>query len=360
MASFDPKVPYNQLAGLPPRLEVETKAVLRKCISARAAIAALKEAGQLVPNQSVLINTIPLFEAKDSSEIENIVTTTDNLFKYVDTDQSSADQSTKEALRYRTALREGFEAIQERPLCTTTVEKICTTIKGREMKIRKTSGTALANSKGKIVYTPPEGEQTLRDKLANWEQFLFNNTEFDPLVCMAIGHYQFEAIHPFSDGNGRTGRILNILYLLQTGLLSIPVLFLSRYSIQNKSEYYESLLNVTKDSNWEDWILYMLSAVEETAVWTTQKIHQIKNEMDACVLLVKDQLPKIYTRELVEILFTQPYCRISNLVEEGIAQRQTASEYLKELSKIGLLDEHVLGREKVFINKRLMEIFLSD
>lgn len=258
--------PYNQLPPLPPTAELETRAVLKRCIEARTALAELKQAAELIPNQTVLINTIPLLEAKDSSEIESIVTTTDLLFQHAQDGDNHADPATKEALRYRKALHQGYLSLSERPLSTVTAVEICRTLKGVNMDIRRVPGTQLANDRsGEIIYTPPEGEDHLRDLLANWERFLHNETDLDPLVRMAVGHYQFEAIHPFTDGNGRTGRVLNTLYLIQEGLLSLPILYLSRYIIAHRADYYRLLLDVTREQAWEPWLLYMLSAVEETA-----------------------------------------------------------------------------------------------
>lgn len=351
--------PWNALPPLPPLgLELETKAVLKQCISARAALAELKQAAALIPNQAMLINVIPLLEAKDSSEIENIVTTTDKLFQCADMNGGQVDSATKEALRYRTALAEGFKTLDRRPLCTVTAVDICSRIKGADMDIRKASGTALKNqATGQIIYTPPEGEPLIRDLLANWERFLHNEVELDPLVRMAVGHYQFEAIHPFSDGNGRTGRVLNSLYLIEQGLLNLPILYLSRYIIANKADYYRLLLDVTREQAWEPWILYMLKGVQETARWTTDKITAIRALENETVIYVQKMLPKIYSRELVEMIFTQPYCRIANLVNAGIAHRQSASTYLKALAKIGVLQEYALGKEKLFIHLRLMDLF---
>lgn len=359
--SWHPEKPYNDLPLLPPAIELETKAVLKRCISARAALAELKQAAELIPNQAMLINTIPILEAKDSSEIENIVTTTDRLFQYADSNDARADPATKEALRYRRALHEGWQAIAQRPVNTNMAESICSQIKGVNTTVRKVPGTALANDKtGEIISTPPVGEKVLRDLLANWERFLHEQPGLDPLVRMAVMHYQFEAIHPFTDGNGRTGRVLNILYLVQEELLTLPVLYLSRYIIANKSQYYSGLLAVTREQAWEAWLLYMLDAVESTARWTTQKIISIRDLADHTAKYVRKQLPRIYSRELIDVIFEQPYCRISNLVEAGIAKRQTASEYLKKLDNIGVLMEQQAGRERLFLQPKLIQLVTKD
>ncbi len=360
--AWRPDRPHNQLPPLPPAQELESRQVLKACIAARAALAELKQAAELIPNQTMLINTIPLLEAKDSSEIENIVTTTDKLFQHAQADgHGQADPATKEALRYRSALHRGYQSLKERPLCTATAVEICRTLKAVDMDIRKTPGTQLENDKtGEIIYTPPVGEALLRDMLANWERFIHQEIDIDPLIRMAVAHYQFEAIHPFSDGNGRTGRVINILFLIQQDLLQLPILYLSRHIIQNKPDYYRLLLEVTKDHEWEAWILFMLKAVEETSRWTTEKIGAIKNLAEHTTAHVRKNLPKIYSRELVDVIFEQPYCRISDLVNKGVAQRQAASRHLKELSNKGILREMPLGKEKLFIHPKLMLLLTRD
>lgn len=357
---FDPKKPYNDLPLLPPKSQdLETKSILKACIEARGLLGELKEIGKRIPNQAVLINSIPLLEAKGSSEIENIVTTADKLFRY-SFSESKADPATKEALQYRKALKHGFELIQKRPLSTNLCEEICSVLKGTAMSVRKVPGTKLANPvTNEIIYTPPEKESLIRDQLKNWEEFVNTQTEIDPLVRMALMHYQFEAIHPFTDGNGRTGRVLNILFLIQEGLLEIPVLYLSRFIIQNKKEYYKNILLVTQESQWQQWILYMLEAVIQTTTWTKKQILKIENLMRETQTKIRIRLPKIYSYELAEMIFVQPYCRIQNLVEADIAKRQTASVYLKELCKIGVLEEKKEGRENMYLNPKFLEILTS-
>lgn len=359
--SWHADTPYNQLPLLPPINEhIETLAILRACIKARAALAELKQAGELLPNQGLLINLLPLLEAKDSSEIENIVTTTDKLFQFAD-DEHNADPATKEALRYRTALREGFTDLKRRPLCTNTAIEVCSVLKGSRMEIRRTSGTTIGNQDtGETVYTPPVGERAIRDLLSNWEQFIHAEDELDPLIKMAISHYQFEAIHPFFDGNGRTGRILNVLYLINTELLTLPILYLSRYIVQNKADYYRLLNEVTSAGSWEEWILYVLKGVEQTSRWTHQKIIAIRELMENTAAYIKQELPKIYSHELVQVLFEQPYCRISNLTDKNIVQRQTASNYLKQLADIGVVTEVTTGKEKLFVHTKLMRLMAHD
>lgn len=360
--TFDPRQPYNALPPLPPPdVALETHAVLKACIEARAALAELKQAGVLIPNQAVLINTIPLLEAQASSEIENIVTTADRLFLYADLQDDQADPATKEALRYRAALWDGYQSLTQRPLTTNTAVAICRAIKGVDLDIRKTPGTRLINDRsGEVIYTPPEGATLLREKLANWESFIHQAETLDPLVRMAAMHYQFEAIHPFVDGNGRTGRILNLLYLVEQGLLDIPVLYLSRYIIQHKADYYRLLLEVSAKNAWEPWLLYMLAAVADTARWTIAKIHGVRQLIAATAERIRSQAPAIYSHELAELIFVRPYCRIAHVVDAGIAKRQTASVYLKELCAIGVLTEQKAGREKIFINPAFMNLLTSE
>lgn len=362
LAAFDPARPYNALPRLPPRAELETRRVLKACIGARAALAELKQAGHLIPNQAILINTLPILEARASSAIENIVTTADRLFRHADEPTGQdVDPATKEALRYRTALARGSDSLKRRPLTTATAIDVCRTLRGIDVDIRRIPGTALLNqATGKPVYTPPEGASRIRDLLANWERFLHNEREVDPLVRMAVGHYQFEAIHPFTDGNGRTGRILNLLFLVEQELLDLPVLYLSRAIIRRRTEYYRLLNAVTSGAAWEAWILYMLEAVTKTAAWTTAKVRGIRELLRAATEFVRERAPSIYSRELVELTFVQPYSRIGNVVDAGLAKRQTASEYLKQLCDIGVLREIKAGREKLFIHPNLLALLTAE
>ncbi|WP_164739545.1 protein adenylyltransferase Fic [Xanthomonas arboricola] len=358
---FNPEQPYNALPPLPPAGDIETRALLKACIVARTALAELKQATTLLPNPAVLINTIPILEAQASSEIENIVTTTDDLFRYADDQERAQNPATTEALRYRSALYEGFQSLQQRPLCTDTAVVVCSRIKAVQMQIRRVPGTALANDQiQQIIYTPPVGETLLRDKLANWERFIHECTDIDPLIRMAVAHYQFEAIHPFTDGNGRTGRVLNLLMLIEQGLLDIPVLYLSRYIIRHRSDYYRLLLDVTRYGRWAEWIQYMLAAVAETAAWTTAKIQAIRGLETQARDHVREHAPKAYSRELVEVVFNQPYCRIQNVVDVMGVTRQTAARHLKELVTIGVLQEQRLGKEKLFLHPAFLKLLSGD
>ena len=378
--------PFNDLPHLPPAVDLETQPVLKQCIAARAALAELKQATELIPNPAMLINTLPLLEAKASSEIENIVTTADRIFRHLSA-TGPTDAATKEALRYRHALLEAYGTLSERPVTTRTAEEICSRIRGTDMRIRRVPGTALANdATGEVIYTPPESEARIRDLLTNWERFLHGaedpNTRnvsarepnardhdtgdpppappLDPLVRMAVAHYQFEAIHPFTDGNGRTGRVLNSLFLVEQGLLPLPILYLSRYIIAHKADYYRLLLDVSREAAWEPWLLYLIQGVEETATWTHAKIAAIRTLAEETTERVRTELPKIYSRELVDLLFEQPYLRIANVVDAGIAKRETASKYLKALAAIGVLADEKVGRERLFVNTRLLGILAPE
>jgi Fic family protein len=361
--AFDPSIPFNDLPPLPPPVDsIETAAILKKCISARVALAELKQAAELIPNAGVLVNALPLLEAQASSEIENIVTTTDKLLEYVDAPEArAADPATKEALRYRRALFDGVREVQRDKLTIEIAIGVCRTIKDETIDIRSKPGTTLRNiATGGVIYTPPVGKDVIRAKLENWQSFLTGHDDLDPLIRCAVQHYQFEAIHPFADGNGRTGRILNILYLVQQGLLDSPILYLSRYIIRNKADYYRLLLEVTTKQSWAPWIVFMLDSIENTCGWTTEKIKAIRDLMRHTGDYIHRRLPKIYTWELVELLFRQPYCRIANVVDAGLAKRQTASVYLKALADIGVLEELNAGRESLFVHPKYIELLTGD
>ena len=358
---FDPQTPFNDLPLLPPSGELETKAVLKKAIAANKALAELKGAGELIPDQSLLIQAIGLQEAKLSSEIENIVTTNDELYRAFADQGQRTNPHTKEVLRYKDALWHGFKSIKQenRPLSTRLFEELFQIIKETSAGVRRTPGTKPANSAGEIIYTPPEGETVIRDKLANLERFIYEETALDPLVKLAVMHYQFEAIHPFTDGNGRTGRIINILYLIEAGLLDIPVLYLSRHIIDHKGAYYAGLRQITVDQAWEPWVLYMLDAIEQTARATRERILSIRGLTHEGIERVKRDAPKAYSKELLELLFRQPYCKIRFLEEAGIAQRKTASQYLRALEQIGMLAPVKAGREIYYLNTALLKLLIS-
>ena len=360
MKNIDPQKPYNNLPLLPPKTELETKAVLRKVASARAAMAEMKGMGEIIPNQAMIVNSLTLREAKDSSEIENIVTTQDELFIAFATNHKNIAPEIKEVLNYRSGLWYGYNLIKEKGFISINViidlhEKIMNSKAG----IRKIPGTTLKNLRtGETVYTPPSGEDIILQKLNNLETYInTDHDEMDALIKMAIIHYQFESIHPFYDGNGRAGRILNILYLVMKGLLDIPILYLSSYIIKRKSDYYKLLSKVRcDDSYWEKWILFLLDGVEQTATQTSLLIKEIKKLLDETIEKIKSERPSIYSKELVETLFEQPYCKVSFLVDKGLYERRTAMKKLNQLEEIGILRSIKRGKQKLFLNTRLFEL----
>lgn len=357
--SWNPENPYNDLPLLPPPgVDLETQSVLKAVTEARASIARLDQATDLMPNPSVLINTIPLLEAQASSEIENIVTTTDALFKAASQDNDgSADPAVKETLRYRSALRSGFESMDSRALTTQTAIEVCSGIKGIDMEVRKIPGTRIMNPSTKeIIYAPPEGYGIITDKLRNWESFIHADDGLDPIVKMAVAHYQFEAIHPFFDGNGRTGRVLNILLLQNAGLLKTPVLYMSRYIIQNKNDYYSLLNGVTVSGRWHDWILYMVEAVRQSAQSTIRKILAIRDLQRDFQVQYQDVTHGMRDVNFLNVLFAQPYSRIANVVEACQVSRQTASTWLDSLVQVGVLVDMRAGRDRLFLNPGYLEL----
>lgn len=353
---WSPDVPHNALPPLPPAgLDLEPKTVLKATIEARAALATLAQAGRLLPNPQVLINAVPLLEAQASSEIENIVTTADELFKHVDSD--GGDHATKEALRYRTALFAGLKSIRQRPLSSRTAALICSELQGRDMGVRDVPGTRIANPVTReVIYAPPEGADLIREKLTAWERFVHAEDDLDPLVRMAVAHYQFEAIHPFHDGNGRTGRVLNILMLIDAGLLEEPILYLSRSIIARKNDYYRLLRSVTAHGAWVEWILYMIDVVRESAQSTTRKIEAIRASQEKTADRARAATPGGRDAQFLSVLFEQPYCRIATVVARCEVSRQTAAAWLHALVAAGLLQELKVGRELVFLNRDFLDV----
>lgn len=356
--NFHPEEPYNDLPDLPPKAALESPKLLKAAIAAARQLAELKGSGEGLPNQTVLVNVLVLQEAKLSSEIEGVVTSTDRLYRAIAVESENNDPHTKEVLRYRDAIWHGVTRLREnRPLNTVLYQEIVQVIKQNQLGVRKTGGIALADERtGNVVYTPPTGENLIRAKLQKLDDFLNGDHGIDPLIVMALGHYQFEAIHPFADGNGRTGRILNILYLLQQNLLHEPVVYLSRYIIQNKVDYYRLLREVTENQNWEDWVLFMLEAVRKSSADALVQVRQIKELMTAMKRQYRTKAEKIYRKELLELLFDQPYCTARFVVERGIAKRQTASKYLQTLADVGLLKAMKIGRETVYVNHQFLDL----
>ena len=351
-------IAYNELPQLPPTVEIETRGVLKATIEARAALASLDQAARRITNPTVLINTIPLLEAQASSEIENIVTTADDLFRFAQDEAAASNPATKETLSYRKALFAGIDLIRARPLSVTTAVDVCTIVKGRDMGIRKLHGTYIGNPTTQAaIYTPPAGEHVLRDMLSDWERFVHEPADIDPLVAMAVAHYQFEAIHPFEDGNGRTGRILNVLMLMDVGLISEPILYLSRYIIRNKDEYYRLLLAVTRDGSWEDWVIFVLEGIRQTALSTIAKIDQIQTLQDDVLLKIK-RVTGGADADLLAVLFEQPYSRIANVVQRCGVSRPTATKWLNDLVAEQVLDDVRVGRDRLFINTKFFDLLL--
>lgn len=355
---FDPKQPFNDLPLVPPyKVEYEKVEVLKQEALSRAAVAELKGIAHIIPNQNILVNAIVLREAKDSSEIENIVTTQDEIYKAITLNtKRTLDPAAKEVVRYREALWHGTQAIKRKSILSISdIVRIQSIIIGNDAGIRTTPGTALVNdSNNEIIYTPPQNEQRIKALLQNFANYL--NDDDDSLIKSAILHYQFEAIHPFYDGNGRTGRIVNVLYLILKQHLDIPILYLSSYIIERKSEYYRLLLEVSSDYRWDKWILYILKGIEATAKGTIKKLRAIKELMDQTIEFVRQRAPKIYSKELVETLFVHPYCKNEFIEKSTGVERKAASRYLHKLSEIGVLDTNRIGRENIFINNKLMQL----
>ena len=356
---YNASKPYNSLPKLPPKIELETKEILKASILANRALAKLDGSIKQLPNPSVLIDTIGLQEAKASSEIENIITTHDELYQSAVADRKVEDSATKEVLFYKEALWYGYEQVKKRGIITSNLfVKLVQLLKQNQAGIRTLPGTQIKNDQtGEVVYTPPEGESIIQDKLSDLEQFInVPDDGLDPLIKMALIHYQFEAIHPFADGNGRTGRILNIIYLVQEGLISLPVLYLSRYIIEHKADYYRKLREVTEKEAWHEWILYMIKAIESTSVLTLSKIEAITEAINVTGKDIEKKLPKMYSKDLVELLFQRPYCKRQFLENAGIAKLKTAGAYLVELEKLGVLKSMQVGKEKLYLNSKLLSI----
>lgn len=357
MNSFNKAEPFNDLPPLPPFAEFETKEVLTKTIKASRALAELNGAIRNLPNPSLFLDTLHLQEAKASSEIEQIITTNDDLYKAVVSDKKFNNSATKEVINYKEAIWLGLKRLEQKPFISTNLcVEIVQCIKQNEAGIRTTPGTTLTNGKGEIIYTPPSGEKVIREKMANLESFINENNHIDPLIKLAISHYQFEAIHPFSDGNGRTGRILLLLQLKLEKLLDIPALFLSEYIIENKDKYYQGLRAVTENNDWSEFILYMLDMVEKTAVKGLNILESIIKLMDKTGEEIKGLLPKVYSKDLLEVIFKLPYTKRQNLIDIGLGTPKTVGNYLIALEGKGFLKSVKVGKEKLYLNLALMNL----
>lgn len=349
---WDPNLAYNDLPGLPPPCDIESKAILKSVTQARVEVARLDQATSLLADPGVLLHNIALLEAQASSEIENIVTTADDLFRQSQLSTSSEDPSIKETLRYRSALHLGVDSVRARGLTIGTAIEVCTEVKGHQMQIRAVPGTRIANPASReVIYSPPEGAPLIGQKLSDWERFVNRPSDLDPLITMALAHYQFEAIHPFTDGNGRTGRILNILTLVNAGLLREPVLYLSRPIIETKRAYYRLLQAVTAQGAWEEWILYMLDAVRDAAIATTDRITAVGHARSDFLARYRSATPGMVNADFQDVLFSQPYCRIQQVVSQCGVTRQTATTWLSALVAVGALDSVKAGRERLFLNR---------
>ena len=361
MATFKKDTPYNDLPLLPPRGALETTAVLRKTITASRALSKLNGAITNLPNPRLFLDTIHLQEAKASSEIENIITTNDDLYQAIVADNKFYNPAAKEVISYKEALWHGLDQLKKKSFITTNLcIDIVQRIKQNTSGIRTTPGTTLSNSKGETIYTPPTGETIIREKLANLEKFINEPSKLDPLIKMALMHYQFEAIHPFSDGNGRTGRILLLLYLKLEKLLDIPAIYLSEYIIDNKAAYYKKLRLVTEKGDWESWILYMLDMIETTSEKGLLRLEGILALMEHMSTEIKDKLPKAYSKELIEILFRLPYTKRKHLIDAKLGTPKTVGNYLRDLEQAGFLKSVKVGKEKLYLNYRLMEVLENN
>ena len=355
---FNAEKPYNNLDLIPPAINFETNEILKQALKSHKILAELKGFAEMLPEKNIIINSIIIQEAKDSSEIENIVTTHDELYRELSVNKKNINPAIKEVLAYRSALYKGFEQITKNKLLTTNgIVAIQQELEQNNAGIRRLPGTKLMNDKtGEILYTPPDNETTIHSLLSNLEIFINEDDEIDPLIKLAIIHYQFESIHPFYDGNGRTGRIINVLYLVLKDLLNEPILYLSRYIIKHKAEYYRLLREVTTDGNWYQWILFMLKAVEETSFQTLRMCKDISSLIDEITNKVKFELPKIYSKELIETIFKNVYTKTVHLVDAEVASRNIAAKYLKNLESIGILKSTKEGREIIYINIPLFNL----
>ena len=358
MPQFDPNIPWNAIPELPPATDLESRDILKACISAMTELSNANALVKTLPNESVLVNTLPLQEARRSSEIENIVTTNDDLYQAMASDRNQVDSNTKEVLHYREALWEGVRSIREGSILDIQLfEQICARIFDEPMKVR--SGPVVIENRAtqKLIYRPPTGYGNLIRLLTNLERFINDETDgIQPLVKMAVMHYQFEAIHPFMDGNGRTGRILNILYLVHQGLLDVPILYLSRFLIQNRDAYYQYLREVTENGSWQQWILYILKAVEQTSRDTAEKIEAINRLIDNVMIKTQGRTKAVEREGFIDLLFKWPYCKIGIVERELACSRITATRYLNDIVALGLLERVKIGREYYYINTELMEL----
>ena len=352
---------------LPLHIDLETKAILKQLNLANKQLAELKGVAQTIPNETILINSLTLQEAKDSSEVENIVTTHDELYRAdLDIHKAIISASTKEVLNYRQAIQTGFTLIRKNKLLTNNVIKnIQQILEENSAGFRAVPGTMLKNSKGEIIYTPPQDKQIVEQTMENLEQYINDSSmsDIDPLIKMAIIHHQFESIHPFYDGNGRTGRIISILYLVANDLLDLPILYLSRFITHNKGEYYRLLQDVREVEDnapqWEAWILFMLKGVEETAKETIRLVKGIAVLMNEYKQILRPLFAKQYKHELLNNLFFHPYTKIDFVQRDMMVQRKAAAKYLDMIVASGLMEKINIGRTNYYMNTKLIELFVN-
>jgi len=340
----------------------ESPTILKRLAAASRQLAELKGVAASIPNQEILVNTLGLQEAKDSSEIENIVTTHDELFRDAAFPEEAVGGSAKEVLRYRQALRTGFEAISATGLLTSKhIQDIQEALERNSAGFRKVPGTTLEDSTGRVVYTPPQDAADIVALMTDLERFINDDALFeaDPLIKMALIHHQFESIHPFYDGNGRTGRIINVLYLVKHGLLDIPVLYMSRHIVRTKSDYYRLLQTVRDEDAWEEWVVYLLTAVEETARQGIETVVAIRNALFDTKHRIRDAF-RFYSQDLINNLFTHPYTKIQLVERDLNVSRITATKYLDALAEAGFLEKRKIGRSNYYMNVALTEILTRE
>lgn len=348
-----------RLLPLPPEQDLENIAIYKQLVKSHKYLAELKATAKTIPNETILIDTLVLQEAKNSSEVENIITTHDELYKS-QIDLEISNPYTKEVISYAGALKYGYEQVKQNGLLTNNlIKEIQSKLEQNNAGFRTQMGTSLKNNTGDIIYVPPQNKDDILDLMRNLEEFINNNamSDFDPLIKMAIIHYQFESIHPFYDGNGRTGRIIIILYLILNNLIDIPILYLSRYIIRHKADYYRVLQSVRDNNDWESLILYLLEGIEEISQETITIIQSIKSQMAHYKKELRTKLPNLYSQELLNNLFKNPYTKIEFLQKDLNITRQTASKYLNQITDIGLLDKVKLGNYNYYINRGLWELF---
>ena len=351
------------MKNLPFDIDIESEAVLKKVAGARAALAEMKGVAASILNESILVNTLALQEAKDSSEIENIITTQDELYQADVAAKKFKTVASKEVHSYLEALQTGYQVVKQKGIITNNhIIKIQSIIEENDAGFRKLPGTELKNEQtSEVIYTPPQDPKEIENQMANLEQFLNDNSlsDWDPLIKMAVIHHQFESIHPFYDGNGRTGRIINILYLVKEGLLNIPILYLSRYINQNKGDYYRLLQKTRNEDSWEEWVLFILEGVEQTASQTISLIKNIKALMLEHKKQIRIELPKIYSQDLLNNIFRHPYTKIDFVMKDLGVSRITATRYLDELAVLSILHKEKIGRDNYYINKSLFELLTN-